>query len=285
MGKTYKQAGPVFFAGLILVIVGAVTVLMFQPGPKSAGGIFSGLNLKDLSLVLTFVAMTGLAWGAYGPVLHKGQMAMQGSRLRPLLCVGLAYFLIAVLVPAALIALWQEPGGFKPVGTLWSLGGGAAGAVGALGIIMAFNSGGKPIYVMPLVFGLAPVINTFASILSDGSRGQIGPLFYAGLLLVVAGAVTVLIFAPKAHPQAVNQHAPPAKETGKGLASLPLMSDDEAMRRIDTLAEPRVDGARVSQHSDEAIEDDGTAGDPPRFVRLSPGDRRSVARAERERRI
>ena len=43
------------------------------------------------------------------------------------------------------------------MGTAWSLGGGAVGAIGALGVIMAFNLGGKPVYVMPLVFGGAPV--------------------------------------------------------------------------------------------------------------------------------
>ncbi len=50
--------------------------------------------------------MAAFCWGVYGPVLHKGQMAMQGSRLRPFICVGLAYFLIAVLVPLALLGLW-----------------------------------------------------------------------------------------------------------------------------------------------------------------------------------
>ena len=52
--------------------------------------------------VLLAVALALLSWGAYGPVLHKGQAAMGGSRLRPLICIGVAYFLIAVLVPMAL---------------------------------------------------------------------------------------------------------------------------------------------------------------------------------------
>ena len=76
----------------------------------------------------------------------------------------LAYFLIAVIVPTLLLLRWEEPGEFTFGGSLWSLAGGAAGALGALGIIMAFNFGGKPIFVMPLVFGGAPVINTFVSL-------------------------------------------------------------------------------------------------------------------------
>ena len=45
------------------------------------------------------------------------------------------------------------------------------GAIGALGIILAFNFGGKPVYVMPLVFGGAPVITT----LLVGSRRAVVP--------------------------------------------------------------------------------------------------------------
>ena len=41
-----------------------------------------------------------LCWGFYGVILHKGQVAL-GNPLRALLCVGVAYFLIGVLVPIA----------------------------------------------------------------------------------------------------------------------------------------------------------------------------------------
>ena len=58
--------------------------------------------------VLAFVAFTFLAWGVYGPVLHVGQDAMGHSSLRPFTCVGLAYFLVAVVVPieAVILMLW-----------------------------------------------------------------------------------------------------------------------------------------------------------------------------------
>ena len=48
-------------------------------------------------------------------------------------------------------------------------------------MIMAFNSGGKPVYVMPLVFGGAPVVNTLAK----SGFENIGGLFLAGLILVI----------------------------------------------------------------------------------------------------
>jgi MFS family permease len=259
--RSYKQAGPFFIAGLILVVLGAVTVLVSRPHvhataekidikvTEDADGVgvdvtrddeptthyqaatledlenrhpeafkfyrqyrsSAALTPRELMFIILFTALTALCWGVYGPTLHRGQMAMAGSRLRPFLCVGMAYFLIAVIVPALLLVQWKEPGHFTFGGSLWSLAGGAAGAAGALGIIMAFNFGGKPIYVMPLVFGGAPVINTFVSVLQAGNFDQLSVIFYAGLLIVVAGAVTVLVFAPKperhASPPAENKPA------------------------------------------------------------------------------
>jgi hypothetical protein len=161
-----------------------------------------GPGSSELLLVLASIATTGLCWGSYGPLLHKGQMKMGGSRLRPFICVGIAYFAVAVVVPALYVAAGNEPGKWTFAGALWSLGAGAAGALGSLGIILAFNMGGKPIFVMPLVFGFAPVINTFTSIIKDGTFAHVQPPFYVMLGLVILGAATVLIFAPKGHAPA-----------------------------------------------------------------------------------
>src|SRR5262249_2838835 len=141
--------------------------------------------LKSSVQALLWVAFTALCWGTYGPVLHKGQAAMAGSRLRPFLCVGLAYVLVAVLIPFALLGP-EARGGWPvehPTGILFSLAGGAAGALGALGIILAFNFGGKPVYVMPLVFGGAPVVGTIIGLAMTASEPP-SPYFYAGLITV-----------------------------------------------------------------------------------------------------
>jgi hypothetical protein len=127
-------------------------------------------------------------------------MHMQGSRLRPFIGVGLAYFVVAVILPLLLRATVGDTGDVTPAGAMWSLAGGAAGALGALGIILAFTFGGKPIYVMPLVFGGAPVINTLISIAAAKDLQAASPFFYAGLIVVVAGAVSVLVFAPRPTP-------------------------------------------------------------------------------------
>jgi len=213
MSKTYKQASPLFFAGLILVVAGALCVLIFKPAVAGGGG-GHGVGAAALSMleVGLSIGLTVVSWGVYGPVLHKGQMLMQGSRLRPLICVGLAYLAVAVVITPLIVQVLEgaeEWNKMTFVGSLWSFAGGTAGAVGALGIILAFTFGGKPTYVMPLVFGGAPVINTLVTVgpgLANGTITQVSPMFFAGLIVVIAGAATVLVFAPKGAP-----HPAPAK--------------------------------------------------------------------------
>jgi hypothetical protein len=209
--KKLKEVGPLFLAGLIIVLIGAVTVLVFKPaaGETDLSGGFVDWVYRILS-ILTVVA----CWGAYGPVLHKGQAAMDHSRLRPLICVGLAYFAVAVVVPFLLLnSVLPEASSFANVsGTLWSLAAGAAGAIGALGIIMAFNFGGKPVFVMPLVFGGAPVVNVLFDTYHKGQFGELSPWFLAGLILAIAGSAMVLVFAPRGKPPTQKQTTPAEPE-------------------------------------------------------------------------
>jgi hypothetical protein len=152
--------------------------------------------------VLGSIVVAAVCWGSYGPMLHIGQGKMSGSRLRPFACVGLAYFFIAVAAPLVLIySRTQDQGSWTPLGMGWSFLAGIAGAVGALGVILAFNAGGKPYYVMPLIFGFAPVINTFISLSEAGTWSQVPIWFWFSLAVVIAGAVTVLTNAPKPKPK------------------------------------------------------------------------------------
>lgn len=156
---------------------------------------------NTLAIVLSII-MAAVCWGSYGPMLHIGQSKMSGSRLRPFMCVGIAYFLIAVLVPLLLIFnRADDSGSWTPAGMTWSFFAGVAGALGALGVILAFNAGGKPIYVMPLVFGFAPVINTSITLSEKNAWGSVPMMFWVSLAVVIAGAVTVLITAPKPKPK------------------------------------------------------------------------------------
>lgn len=159
--------------------------------------------------VVGSIILAALCWGSYGPFLHIGQMKMGGSRLRPFLCVGIAYLIIAVVLPLMMISARTDNGSYTWLGMTWSIGAGAAGAIGALGIIMAFNYGGKPIFVMPLVFGFAPVVNTLFSILQMNAFDRVKPEFYASIVVVILGAVTVLLFPPKSKGHGPAPSAPP----------------------------------------------------------------------------
>ena len=110
------------------------------------------------------------SWGVYGATLHRGQVLL-ASPLRALLCVGVAYFLVGVLVPVAALAAQGELRNFNMAGTLAATGAGMLGAIGAVCIIYAFRAGGLPAYVMPLVFGGAPLVNVLVS-MCDPSAAQ-----------------------------------------------------------------------------------------------------------------
>ena len=164
-------------------------------------------------LIAAGIALTVMCWGAYGPVLHKGQEGLENSRLKPLICVGLAYFVVAIIVPTMLLSSRGElAGGWSFGGITWSLIAGTAGALGAFGIVIALSSGGSPVYVMPIVFGCAPVVSVFTAIIFSRHTERPSALFYAGLILVASGAVVVLMCKPtKAKaPERAKSTIPPA---------------------------------------------------------------------------
>ena len=137
-----------------------------------------------------------LSWGLYGPALHKGQVAL-GNPLRALLCVGVAYFLIGVLVPVAGLVSQGQLTGFNLGGTATATAAGALGALGAVCIIYAFQAGGLPTYVMPLVFGGAPLVNVLVSMWQHPPKDAPNPLLYVGFLLASVGAWMVLHYKPQ----------------------------------------------------------------------------------------
>jgi len=173
-----------------------------------------GSSAVNFPMIVISVLATAVCWGIYGPLLQWGHMDMGSGRLRPFICVGLAYIVIAIVGPIVVMMLTgMEKGeglmsGWTTRGIWWSFIAGGAGALGALGMILAFNFGGRPHYVPPLIFGLAPVVNTIFTLsmnaqLRDQLRDNVlrGSFFGAGLLMVAVGAVTVLVAAPKAGPK------------------------------------------------------------------------------------
>jgi len=161
-----------------------------------------------------FVIGAVVSWGVYVPVLHEGQATMGDGKpgdgaVRAFLCVGVAYFITAVVIP--LIALWfglagnetldftDTNGSLKSRALTFATLGGVAGAAGALCIIFSIKAGGMPLYVAPLVFAGAPIVNAIVSILwhppKEGFHAETMPgwmMFGAGILLAAIGAGLVL---------------------------------------------------------------------------------------------
>lgn len=142
-----------------------------------------------------FVAGAVLSWGVYGVLLHKGGVEL-GNPLKAMLCVGVAYFLIGVLVPVGALSAQGGLSNFNSGGVMTATIAGALGAIGAACIIYAFKFGGLPLYVMPLVFGGAPIVNVFFSMLLHPPRNPVNPMLYLGLVLAAVGAAMVLYYRP-----------------------------------------------------------------------------------------
>src|SRR5262252_5448894 len=137
---------------------------------------------------LLYVAIAGLSWGTYVPLIFYGGNELGGkssARLMAILCVGVAYFVIAVVFPLFLFLSKQEEWpDFKTTGLVFSSLAGVAGAVGAICVVFASQSGvgaaaeaklppaTDRLYIAPLIFGLAPVINTLVSMVWHPEKGE-----------------------------------------------------------------------------------------------------------------
>lgn len=147
---------------------------------------------------IAFVVCTIFCWGAYVPTLHHGQQAFgdRNSALRAFLFVALAYVMVGATVLVYIGLTKAEPLVFTASGVKLSTFAGILGAIGALGIVFALKSGGRPIWVAPLVFAGAPIVNTIVSM--AWSRPVHAPRvwFYVGILMAGAGAAMALRFKP-----------------------------------------------------------------------------------------
>ena len=142
-----------------------------------------------------FVAGAVLSWGTYGALLHMGQRQL-GNPLKAMLCVGVAYFLIGVIIPVVSLGAQGRLSAFNSTGLVTATIAGALGAAGAACIIYAFRFGGLPIYVMPLVFGGAPIVNVLVAMMIHPPEAAINPMLYVGFVLASLGAGMVLYFRP-----------------------------------------------------------------------------------------
>ena len=155
---------------------------------------------------LFFSLITVGCWGLYGAFLHSGQTGMQDpvhGRYKAFLCVGIAYFLTAVLAPIAVLLMKGASWTFTPSGVAWSLIAGIVGAVGAFSVLLAFGAKGSPAVVMSIVFAGAPVLNALYSLILHPPVGgwQKLPLpFVLGIVLAAVGGCLVSLYKPASAP-------------------------------------------------------------------------------------
>jgi len=158
------------------------------------------------SLWLAYALATVASWGLYGVLLHLGQMGMAdpaNGRLKAFLCVGVAYVLVAVLAPLALLISSGASWTFPAKGLLLSTAAGVVGAVGALCVLLAFGAKGNPAVVMSIVFAGAPVVNAVVALLLHPPAGGWSKLpwqFVAGIFLAALGGLLVMRYRPGAGP-------------------------------------------------------------------------------------
>jgi drug/metabolite transporter (DMT)-like permease len=121
------------------------------------------------------------------------------GRYKAFLCVGLAYFLTAVVAPFAMLVIKGASWSFTAKGVSWSILAGIVGAVGAFGVLLAFGAKGTPAVVMSIVFAGAPVLNAIYSLILHPPAGgwQKLPLpFILGIVLAAAGGCLVSYYKP-----------------------------------------------------------------------------------------
>lgn len=184
-----------------------------------------------------YVLLAGLSWGTYVPLIFYGGTELTtrpgtiGGRLASILCVGVAYFLMAVVVPVVLMSVRDDAKPeWKVNGLIFSGLAGVMGALGAICVIFASKAavdqarldGVNPatyrIYIAPLIFSLAPFINTILSLVWHPKPGE--PFHFgfdlpgwklpAGILLVAIGTFLILLSKEEAESGKVAPAKPSA---------------------------------------------------------------------------
>ena len=157
--------------------------------------------------------MTVICWGTYGVCMHTGSMKMIGenglnqehSRIMAFLWVGIAYFLTAVIAPIIILKIKGGPiefWAYPTKGWQWSLIAGTLGAIGALGVLLAFGAAPKPTFayvpvIMSIIFAGAPVVNAIVNTTKTKAWSNVSGVFILGIVLAACGGYLVTKYAPK----------------------------------------------------------------------------------------
>ena len=196
--------------------------------------------MLDKNLWLGYVILAGLAWGTYVPIIFYGGNELSAKpgpsgRFMAILCVGAAYFVMGVLLPLLMFATgwlgvkWDDVNPGSSGLTFASLAG-VAGAVGAICVIFATTAAMAAardanlprdtykVFIAPLIFGLAPIINVLVSMVWHPQKGEPwhfgfappGWKLWLGIVLVGLGAALVLFSKEEAEATHKPASPPPA---------------------------------------------------------------------------
>lgn len=174
-----------------------------------------------------------LCWGMYGPTLsHARAPNREWGPFKPYLFIGIAYLVIAVIGGAMMMKLafndnFNYTGTYAPAMKFGFLAG-CLGALGALFLTFALTkAGGKPAYVMPIVFGGAVSVNAIAAYLSLKQGETASPMMWVGMAFVAIGIILTAGNTPHGHPPAKPTPASP-DEAVTGLSDGDTLSNHDA---------------------------------------------------------
>lgn len=174
-----------------------------------------------------FALGTAICWGLYGPVLANARSIKsppEWSPFKPYVFIGLAYVVWAIggglMGMRAKSDSYSFLGGQSPA-MIWGFLAGTLGALGALSLTNAMLSGGKPLFVMPIVFGGAVSVMALVSVVR--LKEPVSPFLWIGMAAVVIGIVLVAYNTPHGHAPkpASGPDAHAAKSVESTSSSLP----------------------------------------------------------------
>jgi hypothetical protein len=235
-----------------------------------------------------YVILAGLSWGTYVPIIFFGGSELSakpgiGGRLMAIVCVGVAYLLLAIVIPLVIFLTkpeaWKDVNASNTSGYVFAGLAGVMGAVGAICVVFAssealglgrshFNQqvaalekerdeaadpeakqakegelqalkdekesreGRYRILIAPLIFSIAPIVNTLLASFWHPKKGawnaefgwkDPGLLFWVGIVLVAAGCGLVLYAKESSelkrqqeerrHKEEAKRTAPPSAPT------------------------------------------------------------------------
>ncbi len=164
---------------------------------------YESLPMKMLIPIL-FACGTALCWGLYGPTIqHARSSTGEWSAFKPYVFIGIAYLVWACL--GGVVGMMLKGDGFSYSGTqtpamTWGFLAGSLGAIGAFSLTSAMLSGGKPLFVMPIVFGGAVTVTAIVSVIELKDLSKVNPMLWVGMLAVIVGVVLVAANTPHGHP-------------------------------------------------------------------------------------